>query len=84
MFEVGIYEAKAHLAEILRRVEKGESCTITRRGKPVGKVVPVEPDKDAIRAQWDRIIALREKNRKNKNLPSWKELYDLRHEGHKW
>jgi prevent-host-death family protein len=38
--EIGSYDAKTKLAEILRRVEAGESFTITNRGKPVADVVP--------------------------------------------
>jgi prevent-host-death family protein len=38
--EVGSYEAKTKLPEILRRVEAGESFTITNRGKPIADLVP--------------------------------------------
>ncbi len=38
--EIGAYEAKSKLPEILRRVEKGESFTITNRGKPVADLIP--------------------------------------------
>ena len=38
--EIGSYEAKTKLPEILRRVESGESFTITNRGKPVADIVP--------------------------------------------
>lgn len=38
--EVGSYDAKTKLPEILRRVEAGESFTITNRGKPVADLVP--------------------------------------------
>ena len=38
--EIGSYDAKTKLPEILRRVEKGESFTITNRGKPVADLVP--------------------------------------------
>jgi prevent-host-death family protein len=40
MKSVGTYEAKTHLPSLLSRVEKGESITITKRGKPVAKLVP--------------------------------------------
>ncbi len=43
MQEVGAFEAKTHLAELLNRVVRGERITITRRGKPVALLVPVEP-----------------------------------------
>jgi prevent-host-death family protein len=38
--EIGAFEAKAKLSEILRKVEKGERFTITRRGRIVADVVP--------------------------------------------
>lgn len=38
--EIGSYDAKTKLPEILRRVEAGESFTITNRGKPIADVVP--------------------------------------------
>jgi prevent-host-death family protein len=37
---VGAYEAKTHLAELLDRVEGGETIAITRHGKPIAKLVP--------------------------------------------
>jgi prevent-host-death family protein len=41
MASVGSFEAKTHLPALLQRVEKGETITITRRGVPVAKLVPV-------------------------------------------
>jgi len=38
--EIGSYDAKTKLPEILRRVEAGEAFTITNRGKPVADLVP--------------------------------------------
>lgn len=43
MESVGAFEAKTHLGELLDRVERGESVTITRRGKPVALLVPTPP-----------------------------------------
>ncbi len=37
---VGSYDAKTKLPEILRRVESGESFTITNRGKPIADLIP--------------------------------------------
>ncbi len=34
------YDAKTKLRKILRRVEAGESFTITNRGKPVADLIP--------------------------------------------
>ncbi len=38
---INLAEAKAHLSELLDRVEAGASIEITRRGKPVARLVPV-------------------------------------------
>lgn len=38
--EIGSYDAKTKLPEILRRVEAGETFTITNRGKAVADLVP--------------------------------------------
>jgi prevent-host-death family protein len=41
MREVGAFEAKTHLSELLAMVEAGETVTITRRGKAVAQLVPM-------------------------------------------
>lgn len=38
--EIGAYEAKTKLPELLREVQKGRRFTITHRGKPVADLVP--------------------------------------------
>ena len=40
---VGVHEAKTHLSDLLRRVEAGETVTITRRGEPVAELRPPTP-----------------------------------------
>lgn len=42
MGTVSLAEAKAHLSEMLDRVEAGEELVITRRGKPVARILPVQ------------------------------------------
>lgn len=49
--EVGLFEAKTHLSELVSEVEGGSSITLTRRGKPVARLVPVHEDKLERRAQ---------------------------------
>jgi prevent-host-death family protein len=39
--EIGAFEAKTRLSEILRQVEQGARFTITVRGRAVADVVPV-------------------------------------------
>jgi prevent-host-death family protein len=42
MTSVGAYEAKTHLPALLAKVERGETVTITRHGRPIAKLVPVD------------------------------------------
>lgn len=38
---VGVYDAKSSLTKLIGQVQKGDSITITRHGKPVARLVPV-------------------------------------------
>jgi len=40
---IGTFEAKTHLSELLERVAAGESFVITRRGKPLARLIPAQP-----------------------------------------
>ena len=40
--DIGAYEAKTHLPALLERVARGERFTITKHGRPVARLVPVE------------------------------------------
>ena len=40
MYAISLAEAKAHLSELVDRVEAGGSIDITRRGKPVARLTP--------------------------------------------
>lgn len=48
--EIGSYEAKTRLPELLREVQKGKSFTITNRGKAVAELTPVGHASDAAAA----------------------------------
>ena len=39
--DIGIFEAKARLSELLRRAQGGESFRITQRGVPVAELIPI-------------------------------------------
>ena len=43
--EIGAFEAKTKLSELLRKVEQGERFTITVRGRAVANLAPVTPDR---------------------------------------
>ncbi|MCX7059237.1 MAG: type II toxin-antitoxin system prevent-host-death family antitoxin [Proteobacteria bacterium] len=40
--EIGAFEAKTKLPELLRQVQGGKKFTITNRGKPIADLVPCE------------------------------------------
>jgi prevent-host-death family protein len=43
--EIGIFESKTQLSELIQRVLEGERFFITRRGKRVAELRPIEPEK---------------------------------------
>ena len=51
MDEIGASEAKNRLSALLDKVECGEEIIITRRGKPVAKLVPVSQSHDIERSR---------------------------------
>jgi prevent-host-death family protein len=42
MKTVGAFQAKTQLSQLLDEVEKGEAVTITRHGRPVAVLAPVQ------------------------------------------
>lgn len=44
--EIGAFEAKAKLSELLRGVQQGQAYTITVRGKPVAELIPCKAVRD--------------------------------------
>lgn len=47
MKEIGAFEAKNRLGTLLDWVENGEEVIITRRGKPIARLVPNAPARGA-------------------------------------
>jgi prevent-host-death family protein len=81
MTTVTAYEAKTHLPRLIRAVEQGETVIITRHGKPVAKLAPVEDQRrENVAEVMKRMEALR------RRLPkvSLDEILAWRHEGHKY
>lgn len=81
MTTVGTFEAKTHLSELLDRVENGDEITITRNGKPVARLVPV----DAVSASDRRELARRiDKARRGVKLGPGLTLRKLIDEGRRY
>lgn len=57
--EIGAFDAKARLSELLRDVQQGGRYTITVRGKPVAELVPCKParDPESVRRAVDALLA---------------------------
>ena len=76
--EIGSYDAKTKLPEILRRVERGEAFTITNRGKPIADLIPSRAgNKLKTEAAINNIL------RAKKHKVSDDEIRDLKAEGRK-
>jgi prevent-host-death family protein len=59
--DVGAYEAKTHLPALLERVARGERFTITKHGRPIARLVPVErTSPDRRREAIERLKVFRE------------------------
>ena len=61
--EIGAYEAKTKLSDLLRQVQSGKCFTITNRGKAVADLVPsgASSVKNAA-AAIDRFLAIKKSN----------------------
>jgi prevent-host-death family protein len=63
MRTVSLSEAKSHLSQLLRLVEAGEEVVITRRGKPIARIIPVARPKLAVKS----LAAFR------RRMPRWRK-----------
>lgn len=90
MAEVGAFEAKTHLPKLLERVQKGERIVITKHGRPVAELVPIERrDPQRIRKAIAQVRSFRTKlSRRGVSLrgvlQKGESLRDLAHEGHRF
>ena len=81
MTTVSAYEAKTHLPRLLRAAEQGETVIITRHGRPVAQLGPVEQhDREDVRAVIERMKRARAKRPR----VTVEEILAWRHEGHRY
>lgn len=76
---VGTFEAKTHFTKIISQVIAGEEVIISRRGKNVAKIVPIEKtsDKEVIQSTILRIRNLAKSMQlDNFNWNEWKSYRD--------
>jgi prevent-host-death family protein len=81
MHEVGAFEAKNRLGQLLDLVEQGEEVTITRHGKEVARLVPARAgfNREEARAAVRRIRERAEKLKLGRF--DWNEWRQFRDEG---
>ena len=79
MHYVGAFEAKTHLSRLLEAVKQGETVTITKRGQPVARLVPIDSQ------NRERAIAAVRNIRRLRREIGWSgtvdEILSLRDEG---
>jgi len=81
MRTIGAFEAKNRLSELLVAVENGEEVTITKHGRPVAKLVPInQRDPARIAAAISELRELRKQVR----LGEEETLRDLIDEGRRY
>jgi prevent-host-death family protein len=62
MRQVGVYDAKTHLARLLDEVERGETVTITRHGRPVARLVPLNPNRRSVQEAIEELREFRKRH----------------------
>ena len=48
---IGAFEAKTHFSQIIDKAERGDDFIVTRRGKPVAKIIPFKQEKEMTRQE---------------------------------
>lgn len=81
MAEVGSFEAKNKLSELLDRAEHGEEIVITRRGKPVAKLGPFQSEGDRREAEEAAARLRARAKSKKRGRFDWEEWKKYRDEG---
>ncbi len=56
MESIGIYEAKSRLSELVEKAEAGQEVVITRRGRPVVKLVRAKRQREEVDSERSALI----------------------------
>ena len=65
--QIGTFEAKTHFSKIIEKVEGGEDFVITKRGKPVAKIIPFEEEPKM--SYREAVVKLMEMRKLYRNVP---------------
>jgi prevent-host-death family protein len=78
MVTVTVVEAKAHLSELLDKVEAGEKVVVTRHGRAVAHISPAAPPKKRVPS----LAKFRAKMPRLRNPTTSRVLRQMRDEGY--
>ena len=78
--EIGAFEAKTRLSELLRETQRGKSFVIRRRGKAVARLVPPVDEGEAV--NLNKILV--EFREMRKRLPRMVKVHELVEEGRRF
>ena len=81
MDTVNLFDAKNRLSALVDQVEAGQEITITRRGKPVARLVPVADQSEQGRKAVGKLRALRQSIATRGEVFTWDVLKAYRDEG---
>lgn len=77
MITAGVFEAKQRFSELIAAVEQGEEVRITRHGKEVARLLPVQRKPVITDEQIQReLAAIDELHRRIAPGPGWRALRD--------
>ncbi len=78
--QISLREANQHLSRYVRNVEKGEELVITRRGKPVARLVPISTRRELNSGQEAALERTRERMSRGYDLGGKMPTRDELHE----
>lgn len=84
---VGADNADGQFAQLLDRAEHGEEIVLTRHGRAVARLVPVEPVHDKVaaeRAVQELLTLGRKLAQEGRGQFTMDEILAARHEGHRY
>jgi prevent-host-death family protein len=60
--QIGAFEAKTHFSQIIEKAANGEDFVVTRRGKPVAKIIPFKQEPEMTRQEaFAQLIEMRKR-----------------------
>jgi len=79
MQTIGMFEAKTHLPELVRKVQKGEKYILTNRSQEVAVIISIDDYYKSLNSPMERLKSVF----KNNPLGDHEDILRLRDEGRK-